>query len=432
MSHMTAIKAASCKLQCGTIYGTGFFISTDTLLTCLHNIDEKKEIKGETHGVNKQSLELELIDADPETDLAILRVKNGLTHPGVLHICSLEPVMGISWESFGYPDTINGRSIGETLSGTIKDYFEHEGFPQHDIVLAVEGFNINTSVYKGFSGSPCVDAYGNAVAILRHYSNNSLDAVSIKRVKPLLERNGIVYKQDYLYDFEEYSCNCFAGFDENPKRMCNSYATAIKLDTKPGTITQDLLGKLYYPHKNGTLEEIITYLKKNPHTNQRLWKGWLELLSYISIIPSTRTDFNSISITLTSEKFAELFGVQRETGPDTIDVKLNFFWTEGEGYLNIVRDYIHDKLKTGIENNTCYIFNSPDANYGRSPLGPGFKQNIITNIGGDDSAGLHIVKEMNYGMLSLNQISQQVLECDTEAQARPKIEQLFINALQNG
>jgi len=430
MSNLNLIKTASCKLECGGIKSSGFFISPGLLLTCLHNIIANNEISGETYG-DKKPLSFELVDSDSDTDLAILRLTNNAEHTASLHICSLEPIKGITWESFGYPNTTNGRSIGEVLEGQIRDYSVHTGFPPHDIVLAVDGYNVSTSQYQGFSGSPLVDDYGNVIAILRFSSSNSLDALSIKKAKLFLEKHQIICKQDYLLDFEEYSCNCFAGFDDDPKRMCNTYATTIKAEVKPNAIASDLLGKLYYPHQAGNLDEIIAYLKKNPTTNKGLWKGWLELLSYLSIIPSSRTDFNSISITLTSRHFSELFGKQLETASDTIDVKLNFFWTEGKAYLNVISDYAHNKLKNGTESNTCYIFNSGDPDFGRRGPKAGFKQNIIPDISGDESAGLHIIKKMNFGMLSLNQLSQQVLACDNAEEARPKIQELFINALQN-
>lgn len=431
MNILSIVKPASCKLECGGIKSSGFFVSSDTLLTCFHNIELNATISGETYGQNKKNIVLELVDSDTQLDLAILRVKDEYEHTNSLHVCTIEPIQGITWVSFGYPATNNGRIFGETIQGKIKDYSAHSGLPQHDIVLSVEGYNISTSEYQGFSGSPLVDDYGNVIAVLRHSSHNSLDAVSIKRAKTFLEKNKISYKQDYLMDFEEYSCNCFSGFEDNPKTMCNLHARKVRDQVRPEAIASDLLGKLYYPHKSGSLEDIIFYLKNNSKTNKGLWQGWLELLSYISMIPSTRPDFNSITITLTSENFAQLFGVHREIANRTIDVNLNFFWTEGEAYLKIISQYAQNKLKSLTDNNTCYIFNSSDRDFGRRPPKAGFKKSIINDISGDESAGLHIIKQMNFGMLSLNQLSQLILECDTEQEARPKIEQLFINAIQN-
>ncbi|RQO74423.1 hypothetical protein DBR43_03240 [Pedobacter sp. KBW06] len=149
------------------------------------------------------------------------------------------------------------------------------------------------------------------------------------------------------------------------------------------------------------------------------------------MIPSARTDFNSITITLSSETFKELFGAHLATASDTIDVKINFFWTQGQGYLTVINDYAHNRLDKQMGNNTCYIFNSADPDFGRRGPKPGFKKGIVMDISGEEEAGMHIIKQMNFGMLSLNQLSQEVLECDTLAQARPKIKQLFINALQN-
>ncbi|WP_316789644.1 serine protease [Pedobacter frigoris] len=431
MSNLSLIKSASCKLACGEIKGSGFFVTPDILLTCLHNIEADVAIVGESYGEDKRSFSFELVDSDTVTDLAILRTKDGYLHNSTLHVCSLEPIKGITWESFGYPATTNGRSIGEDLDGKIRDHALNPGLLKHDVVLAVEGYNFSTSVYQGFSGSPIVDDYGNVIAISRFSGNNSLDAVSVKRAKSFLEANNIICKQDYLLDFDEYACNCFAGFEEDPKRMCNAFASSVKGQVNPDTIARDLLGKLYYPHQAGTLEEIIAYLKKNPTTNKGLWKGWLELLSYLAMVSSARPDFNSITVTLTSDNFAKLFKVKSEIAKKTIDVKVNFFWTEGKAYLKVISDYAHDKFRSEAESNSCYIFNSSDPNFGRRVPSPGFKDKIIRDIGGDESAGFHIIKQMNFGMLSLNQLSEEVLNSDSVAQARPKIEELFINALCN-
>ncbi|WP_157282734.1 S1 family peptidase [Pedobacter antarcticus] len=424
---MLSIKAASCKLSCGLKEGSGFFVSLDHVLTAKHNLDHGNEINGEGYG--GEIFSLELVDTDDDTDMVLLKIQGAYKSGTFLHICSLEPIAGISWESFGHPKTVNGRTIGETLSGSIKDFAN--GVNSHDTILNVEGYNVTSSVYHGFSGSPVVDFYGNAIGMLRFSGNNSLDAVSIKKAGSFLERNGIIVKKDYLLDFGEYACNCFSGFEETPKRMCAIYADRLRSTIEPNDIARDLLGRLYYPHTKGDLNEIISFLKNNPEINQGLWKGWLELLSYLSMVTSSRPDFNNITVTLTAEKFTKLFGIKRETAADTIDVNLNFFWTQGTAYLNIISDYLHNKLLEGIENNTCYIFNSADPHFGRRGPKANFKENIVFDISGGEDAGFHIVKEMNFGVLSLNELSQQVLECDSIASARPKIEQLFIDALQH-
>ncbi|RQO74424.1 hypothetical protein DBR43_03245 [Pedobacter sp. KBW06] len=262
MSNLNSIKMASCMLECAGIKGSGFFITPNLVLTCLHNLSIGQQVTGERPGEQKETFEFEVLDQDAGIDLSLLKVINNRESLNTLHVCSLEPVAGIEWESYGYPDTTNGRAIGESLTGDIRDYAEYTAGLEHDVVLNVTGYNVQTSVYDGFSGSPLVDDYGNVFAVFRFSGHNSLDAVSIKRAKPFLEKNNILCKQDYLLDFEEYACNCFAGFEDDPKRMCNAAAIGIKDQVKPDSITRDLLGKLYYPHNKDSLEDIIVLTSK--------------------------------------------------------------------------------------------------------------------------------------------------------------------------
>lgn len=429
MSFLSSIKPACCRVSCNGIDGSGFFLSANLILTAKHNLEDSHSIKGRT--LSGAEIEMEVVAADDAVDLAILRVTSGYVSTAMLDLCGFEPVKGVPFEGFGFPATANGKAYGETLCGTVRDFMDTPSL-SHDTVLEISGYNVSTSLYKGFSGSPMVDGYGNVIGVYLFSGANSLDSVSIWKAKSFLLANSVAVKDDYLADFKQYGALCFNGFEPDPLGICKLQMQSATMGNGPNEIVKSLAGRIFYPEKKLSVEAVISELKNNVMLNQLLWKGWLELLTYVSMLNAQYPSAGRITVELPTSKVMAVLGIKFKKSPKIIKVKINFFWTEGTPWSTITRQYIHDQFTKGKSvGGGCYIFNSADEGFGRQRPPSGFKKGIVTNIAAPKEASIRIQGDFDFGLLSLGNFTEEVLNCTTLAQTTQKLEQLLLNALEH-
>jgi hypothetical protein len=140
-------------------------------------------------------------------------------------------------------------------------------------------------------------------------------------------------------------------------------------------------------------------------------------------------DVNNINISIDAGSALHRFSLGLYA-PKNIQLSLKFFWTEEKVFFNIARAYLHDNhLNDGITHNSCYIFNSRTKMFGGGKLRSNFKKEIIANIGKPNNAGFRIEKKLDFGILSLDHLNNEVKQSMTITEATENLEKLFKNAI---
>lgn len=416
-----------CLINCGTEQGTGFFISETTILTCYHVV-EQYATKRIVLQCNQVEMPGEFIAYCPRTDLALLKVTDGSISEHYLRLRQSTPVTDTFWKAFGCPANEAGQMTGEPLSGSIS-YIVPAGIETiHDLTCTVTPGGLSTSIFNGFSGSPMTDHNGDVIGVLRFNGTNHLHGVSIKRGSTFLRGSEIILLPDELEGFDDYTASAFQGFEQDAKIMCQRYAKEVSKEATPMGIATTLEGTMYYPTKKDTLEALIEGIKRQPESSSLLWTGWIELLSHVALLQGEHKDVNSLTITLRAEKVSKWLGLSSINVPGR-KIQLRFLWTEQEQYFTVLKEYLHGNLK-GIKKNTCYIFNAKAANFGGGQINPGFKKRIIGNISMPQGSGPSVVGEVQFGLLSLRHLNDQVKQCYTLHEASENLNKLFKDAIE--
>jgi len=424
MTTSQLLKDTSCRIACGITKGSAFFISGDILLTANHVL-----VKYHSHGdainlfthTGKASVGT-LVAFDDDCDLALIRVPEDFVSTQWLNLCECEMIEGVDWSSYGYPDNTNGQTAGEPLKGTIKNVIQSP-ILQHDVTVEIPGYNVTTVEFEGFSGSPLVDAYCNVISVMRFSGTNDLSAVSIKRGCAFLKNNDIILKPDYLLKFDQYELDSFGGFSSGIKSLCEGEAEQVAQTTAPGELVTAYGSGLFFPEKKMSPESIIAHLRTNPEKNKRLWTGWLEFLTFVAILKG-QCLHPAITVDIPAEKILGLL-----TKKVALKLQLNYFWTEKESLEDIARRYIHNKLAADITHNSCHIFNSELHHFGIK-LRPDFKKRIIENIGNPANSGLTVLRKVDFGVLSLKELADEVGQSATLPEAFHKLTILFRDAIE--
>ncbi len=138
----------------GRSLGSGFFISADGhIVTNNHVVENASEITVTLN--NGDELEAELIGTDPETDLAVLKVKQPGTYNYVRFNTEERPRVGDWVVAVGNPFGLGGTATagivsadGRELGGSYNDFIQ-----------------IDASINRGNSGGPTFDLFGNVIGV---------------------------------------------------------------------------------------------------------------------------------------------------------------------------------------------------------------------------------------------------------------------------
>lgn len=432
---MSLLRKATCKIKVeinadGTEVelGTGFFISENLILTSNHVIKKctgSIEIS-KCHNQNGNRLTAEIIDKCQICDYALLKLNEDFDNQHFLGLCNSEIIEEEEIQIFGYPNDVQGQDMGENLTGTISMNAQDDAKLAQDVVLDIVGFAPDTK-YSAFSGSPVINEYGQVTSLLKYQAVRNLSSVSIKKALNFLKTNNIVVKPDQLHSFESYN-DVFKLYPEDIKTDCEANAINVIESKNPTDIVNTLEGNLFYPKQNKTITEIITELRKDKDLNNSLWKGWIKLLTYVEIIKGDSTNVNQIQFNLTEIDVKTLYGDNISTNQKiTVPLKLSFYFTKGKSYFQIARSFL--PIKTNQKENTCSIFNSNDEHYFLQKFTSANKKKIIPNISGDINSSFKVEEKINFGVLSLEDLSSKIVNSKTLDEASLNIEKLFIDAI---
>lgn len=144
------------RTQEGRSLGSGFFISQDGyIVTNNHVVEGATEI--EVVLKDGSELEAELVGTDPQTDLAVLRVKDKGTYPFV-HFGTAQTMRKGDWVvALGNPFGLGGTATAGILSADGREIGPDS--PYTDFL------QIDASINRGNSGGPTFDLNGNVIGV---------------------------------------------------------------------------------------------------------------------------------------------------------------------------------------------------------------------------------------------------------------------------
>ncbi|MEZ8453208.1 serine protease [Vibrio splendidus] len=413
------VESATCKIDCDGEKGSGFFISRDKIITCRHVLTRHLHIKTKeikiTAGSSSFECTARLIAHCETTDLALLDCEGNYESEHTLVISSSPILDDEDIYSYGYPNTNDGRLVGEPLHGTVLRTITNSTATIRDVSLTIDNFS-KSKEYEGFSGSPVVNGRGVVTSVLSFENKNYLSSMSINKAKGFLLENNIIVEDNELETFISYRDDAFKGFSYL-KDECENYSNSASNKVTPSGVIKTNGGELFYPRKQMSFDEIKVFLRENQNIDSCLWTGWIQFLTYMNFLEVDYSNLKDVRVKLETAKFKIPFF---KTGLKTItyDLKLKLFYTEEDDYLDLARNYMSkNKDKMRLEGNSCHIFNSHVPNFGKISIDP---SNIIDDVA--NPKGSTFSPEMpKIGIVSLEQLSQIVMSSQTSDEAVIKI-----------
>jgi len=427
MIDTVKLAQATCQVF-GSKEGTGFFVGEGMVLTCGHlvtGLGKGAHVKVLTS--SGQQLESVVKAVCPETDLAIIYTEE--VHPDAMPLIDCAIPIGLQYAGYGHPDTHDGNLVGEPLHGQVLRVIDFSTETLHDVSLSSDYTN-TTVEFQGFSGSGLINAQGNVFAILRFSNNNYVSAVSIRKASDFLSTEGVFIKKGELDDFKELIEEAFGALDEGVREWCKATGKHIAQKITPQLIIETLEGALFYPYNEETVKGIITGLVNNKPVNQALWLGWLRFLTFISLLEKNYDDFNKITISLGLVEFSKLMNVEITPIQVELTVTLNLLFTEKGNFISITSEYLTDKLIANeLLDNSCHIFESSNAMFGHRVFTSENKERIITNISGGNRSGYLVPGKLNFGVISMQQLSNEIGRSQNIPEATKNLQTLFTDVL---
>ncbi len=430
---MMDVRDAICRIQAESLEsdemkGTGFFIDSTTILTCNHiflNLNNEKPIKISVYQESEKEYPVNLIAQSEKYDYAILKIEKDIFEsPLCLKITSSISPVGLKLNLFGYPDNKDSdeRITGVDIECTIKNI--NKVFQQdvkHDLMLNLETVGDKYD-HEGISGSPILNSNNDVVGIFKRQGVFAFGGVSVNRAEQFLIDNDIEVKPDSLSCFSNYADGVFTHF-EDLKLYCEDYSDDLTKEVSPQLILKAREGKLFYPEKKESIDDIIKFLKTVTSVDEHLWKGWLELLTFVKLLDG---EFKDITIPFSKIEKGKKFVFFANDKEIDITIAIDFFFTEKETYSSIVRKFIHKKSNgENLGTNVCYVFNSDDNNFGTKPIKP---SDIIPNISNPENSGPDICKP-EVRITSLKLLRDKVIKSNSKADSIINLKKLIADAI---
>lgn len=185
-----SIESAVVEITCGDKTGTAFCVHSTTgkqlLLTAYHTVSEFQisEILVRNIGNKTVSIRLDLLDHDPDLDVAILRLPEILLD--VLPLSVDQAPYDSPWESYGFP--VDNLGYCSRFKGSVSSTVQGS---ELDISLSCDQFNVEAR-FDGLSGAPLV-IDGRVAGVIGQQMGYGLGARSIRSVVAMLITHSIPY-----------------------------------------------------------------------------------------------------------------------------------------------------------------------------------------------------------------------------------------------
>lgn len=179
--------------------GTGFAVDSDGFaFTNFHVIQGAMDAEAE-FPATKQTSRLELVAADPNIDLALVRIvdKSFRVAARPLTLASSPPIEGLTVWAIGYPKGL-GFSMSRGVVNGVRQYTELPVSLRKQLKFteSSEWVQTDATINAGNSGGPLVDDLGTVIGIntwIWLEGNNLFFALGAKHLQPLYDqRNGAV------------------------------------------------------------------------------------------------------------------------------------------------------------------------------------------------------------------------------------------------
>lgn len=183
------IRAATCRVACGSESGTGWLIGKDRVVTARHCvlecINHGQPIELFFPDSGDRSVVATIIDQSEDWDTCLLSLElTRAVEP--LPVCIELPREGETWQTFGYPQ---GKAVlGHRLSGHVAQVLETPKL-KIDLDLSIDT-NVALQAYRGMSGAAVV-CDGSVVGMIRLKVDGTVAALSLKQLETFLAENGV-------------------------------------------------------------------------------------------------------------------------------------------------------------------------------------------------------------------------------------------------
>ncbi len=216
ITESSQIQNSIVKLEYKGSIGTGFFISSNIIITAFHTFFED-DIESTEISILQEtnSISGEILSYDKDLDICLIRTNEASENH--LKIWAVGIRVNEKWETFGFPGQSEERA--SKFFGTIS---HRESGERYDFVLNSEQVDINYD-YSGLSGSPVV-CNGRVIGIILKQIENKLGAISINQIKDYLSIDNIEF------EIEENSTNLPSQFNEEIRRSVSNNDVLDKLE----------------------------------------------------------------------------------------------------------------------------------------------------------------------------------------------------------
>ena len=180
METVNTLHNATVKIVCGSDRGTAFFISNKHLLTARHNIISylvnQEDILIE---LNNQMVQCTLLEQIENIDFVLIEAVEAESNSH-LELVNMPIDKGLSFQFYGYSNSLIGQHTGISLKIKIQDYFHQINSDFDSTALIIDSYQ--PTVFKGFSGSPVYAAENKVVGIVVKKLDGCIGFVSTKLI----------------------------------------------------------------------------------------------------------------------------------------------------------------------------------------------------------------------------------------------------------
>jgi hypothetical protein len=193
------IKAATCRIICGPVQGSGHLIADGKVLTARHCILPAIETAIPIELLfQSESGDLRIVatilDQNADLDVCLLSVNHSFPFP-LIRLNKVPPREGSEWHSLGFPTS--KTTVGHRISGIIEQTLSQARL-KIDIDLSINPAT-RLDAYAGLSGAPLINDGCNR-GMIRLKLDGTIGAISITSLSEFLERNGIACEEEGPHD----------------------------------------------------------------------------------------------------------------------------------------------------------------------------------------------------------------------------------------
>lgn len=267
----------------------------------------------------------------------------------------------------------------------------------------------------GLSGSGVYTHSGNLIGVYTE-TQSIANGIAVKfdnHIISFLRSQSIDFTSSLFESFTSYLDGAFDGFDVVQKPI-EFVANSVVKEITPQEILEQLGNDISYSPEFNSIDKLISHLEQNKNKNGRLWKGWLQLLTYLKTLQIKLDDCSNIRI-----------GLDVDHGEHTykIDLRVKLYFTDKSSYETSL-DYIQNSFNKESDSNTCIVFRSETDQKERKIFNT--SKGIIDNVAGVNPL---VPPKLNIGLIGLSRLSDVVINSDNMNEVRIELKNCLQDAI---